>query len=43
MNKESVGNAFKRNWWWGAALLAGTAIAVGVGTRKRPEIRCAYK
>ena len=43
MNKMSEGRGLGRNWWWGAALLAGTAIVLGVHARKRPNIQCAYK
>jgi hypothetical protein len=38
------GKGLGRNWWLGAALLAGTtAIVLGARARKRPSIRCAYK
>jgi hypothetical protein len=43
MSKIDAGKALKQGLWWGAVLLAGTALVVGAGMRKRPEIRCAYK
>jgi hypothetical protein len=43
MSNTRDGKGFWRNWWWGAALLAGTAIVLGARARKRPNIRCAYK
>jgi hypothetical protein len=43
MSKMRRSKGFRRNWWWGVALLAGPAVLLGMRVRKRPNIRCAYR